>query len=349
MRSMLPSSAIKTTVFTFTTVILFGVLAIAVGNLTLTPSHSYSGLFTDATGVQKGSPVRVAGVDVGRITNTKLHTDGPRRLARVTFTVERDVPIYQAAELELRYENLLGGRYLAIVERPSETVAPAGSTFPVTQTRPALNLTALFNGFQPLFTALNPSQVNALSIRIVRTLQGEGGTIRDLLAQTAALTSSLADRDAVIGRVVNNLSQVLTTLDSRDTSVTQLIQGFTKLMTGLASNKDTISSALPDVAQLLDVSGTFLQDLRAPLHDDVLALGSLAGNVASSKDVLDQVLQRMSDRVNTMTRLGTYGSWFNYLLCGAEANVSVGNQTLSLATPSLQANASDTACSGGTR
>ena len=70
----------------------------------------------------------------------------------------------------------------------------------------------LFNGFRPLFTALNPDDVNKLAYEIIQVLQGEGGTVASLLRRTASLTNTLADRDAVIGRVITNLNSVLATL-----------------------------------------------------------------------------------------------------------------------------------------
>ena len=39
----------------------------------------------------------------------------------------------------------------------------------------------LFNGFQPLFEALSPDDVNQLSGEIIQVLQGEGGTVDSLL------------------------------------------------------------------------------------------------------------------------------------------------------------------------
>ena len=55
-------------------------------------------------------------------------------------------------------------------------VAPIG----LDRTTPALDLTMLFNGFQPLFSALDPKQINALSYEIIQIFQGQGGTVGDL-------------------------------------------------------------------------------------------------------------------------------------------------------------------------
>src|SRR3546814_20306036 len=74
----------------------------------------------------------------------------------------------------------------------------ADSTIPVANTEPALDLTTLFNGFKPLFTALDPDQVNELSMNLVQVLQGEGGTVASLLENTASLTGTMAGRDDLI-------------------------------------------------------------------------------------------------------------------------------------------------------
>ena len=86
--------------------------------------------------------------------------------------------------------------------------AATGQVIPVSRTAPAVDLTALFNGFKPLFQALTPADVNKFALEIIQTLQGEGGTVDSLLTQTASLTNTVADRDAVIGQVIDNLITV---------------------------------------------------------------------------------------------------------------------------------------------
>src|SRR5213078_4445270 len=87
---------------------------------------------------------------------------------------------------------------------------------PLVQTKPALDLTILFGGFQPLLQALSPQDVNRVSYEIIQVFQGEGGTVESLLSHVASLTSSLADKDAVIGSVIDNLTKVLGTVAARD-------------------------------------------------------------------------------------------------------------------------------------
>ena len=58
----------------------------------------------------------------------------------------------------------------------------------------------MIGGFRPLFRALDPDQVNALTGQLIAAFQGQGATINSFLAQTAAVTNTLADRDQLIGR-----------------------------------------------------------------------------------------------------------------------------------------------------
>lgn len=101
----------------------------------------------------------------------------------------------------IRYDNLFGDRYLALEEGAGGlAVLRPGHTIPLARTQPALDLDALIGGFKPLFRALNPEQVNALSEQLLHAFAGQGPTIGSLLAQSAAVTNTLADRDRLIGR-----------------------------------------------------------------------------------------------------------------------------------------------------
>lgn len=340
-----PSSAIKLGVFVAITALAGAVLASVVGNISLVPTRSYSAVFTDALGMYAGNDVRISGVVVGHVQSVEL-VDGRR--AKVTFDVDREVPVFRDARIEARYADVVGNRYLAVVERPGDGARmPEDGTFGVEQTKPALNLTVLFNGFQPLFTALSPRDVNKFSYEIVQTLQGEGGTLAGLMRNTAQLTTTLANKDEVIGRVVENLTTILSTLDKRDRKLTKLIDQFRDLMVGLAGERETINTSLPKMATLLDASSGLLRDVRAPLKDDIKHLGSASAKLAATKGTLDDVLQALPGKLEAINRTASYGSWFHFYLCSADVRLSLLGGTVELNTPvSATANERDTVCEG---
>lgn len=348
-RRPVPATALKLGGFTCVTVAMIAVLAVLIGNISFAPDRTYHALFTDATGVHEGDRVRLAGVEVGRVEGVELvDGDDGSRLAKVTFTVRDEVPVYASAELLLRYENIVGQRYLLIEERPGDRPQlEAGATFPTTQTTPALDLTALFDGFQPLLRALDPDQVNAFSTELVQALQGEAGTYRTLVESAAAITSDLADRDEVIGRVLTNLDTVVGTVADRDDELTALIVQFRNLMAGLATDRDVIDAALPRLADMIDSTSGLLAEVRAPLDADLAELRTVVAALRADREELDGSLARLPRKLRALSRTASYGSWFNYYVCGIDLRLQLLDGLVNLRTPPLPANETDTVCGGG--
>src|SRR5699024_3025876 len=184
------------------------------------------------TMLEEGDDVRIAGVVVGNITGMEIHE---RDRAKVDFTLSGDRTLPANVHLALRFRNMIGQRYLNISREPGpvQPTLPEGTTIGIEKTSPAVDLTALFNGFRPLFTTLRPEDVNALADSLVRVLQGEGGTVASLVRQTGQLTNHLADRDQVIGEVIDNLTGVLQTSNERDVQFQQLVVTTRQLVEGL--------------------------------------------------------------------------------------------------------------------
>ena len=306
---------VKLIAFMVVTSLLTFTLAATIGNFGVGGSTSYHAQFSDVTGLLPGNEVRIAGVKVGKVKSIGLKG----KLADVTLQLDGNRHLTKANLLALRYRNLVGERYVAITEGTgSADSLKEGSTVPLAQTRNALDLTVLFNGFRPLFQALDPKTVNDVSFEIIQTLQGEGGTIDTLLARTASLTSTLADKDAVIGRVVDNLSSVLDTVNNRDADLNALITQLQRLAAGFAEDRKTIGSSIDGIANLTDATAGLLNGIRPGLRGDIVGLRDLAKNLDDNKATIDGVLQRLPDKLNRIIATATYGGWFNFYLCGVD-------------------------------
>src|SRR5262245_14535394 len=157
-------SLVKLVIFFVVTSIATAGLAITIGNVGLGDSNEYKAIFTDATGVEKGDDIRIAGVQVGEVKGMKVLGDGWRAVAEVTFSVDKDQKLARRTQAAIRFRNLVGQRYISLSEGAgSPDQLAGGATIPLTQTQPAFDLTVLFNGFKPLFAALSPQDVNQLA------------------------------------------------------------------------------------------------------------------------------------------------------------------------------------------
>ncbi|WP_408895534.1 MCE family protein [Nocardioides sp. R1-1] len=317
------AAAFKLGVFTLVSVFVTGLLAVIMGNIGFGDRNEFQAVFTNATMLGKGDDVRVAGVNVGEVKKVEHYR---RSQALVTFKVDAGVKLTTASRAEIRFLNLVGDRYMTLLEgtgAEDAKVLADGARIPVERTKPALDLTVLFDGFKPLFAALTPDQVNELSMNLVQVLQGEGGTVRSLLDHTASLTTTLADRDQLIGDVVTNLTQTLKTVDDRHAQLSSLIVELKDWMTDLAKDRDTIGSSLDNISELTIAVADLLRRGRPLLKEDIAALRELSKllNKKENRANLAELLDRMPETMTDQVRTGTYGSWYQYYVCGVAARI----------------------------
>jgi phospholipid/cholesterol/gamma-HCH transport system substrate-binding protein len=355
------AAGVKLLIFTLVSLLVTGLLAVIMGNFGFGDSKTYRAVFSSASMLEKGDDVRVAGVSVGEVRKVEHYH---RTQALVTFRVKADVPLTTTSRAEIRFLNLVGDRYLALEAGdasgaalpesmgvgddpatasgtattvgtvattasgdPAPTGKPLedGDTLPISQTSPALDLTTLFNGFQPLFQALKPDQVNQLSMNLVQVLQGEGGTVQELLARTASLTSTLADRDQLIGQVITNLTGTLDTVNQRHEELNTLVTQLQRWMADLARDRTTIGDSLDDVSDLTVVVADLLRQGRPLVKSDVVKLKKLAEllNQPANQQQVVELLDRLPESMTDQTRTGTYGSWYNYYVCGFSGRITL--------------------------
>lgn len=310
---------VKSLIFIVVTSLATAVLAISIANTGTGDTVGYYARFADVTGLAGGDSVRIAGVKVGQVESIKVVD---HRVARVRFSVERKRHLPASVTASVKYLNLVGQRYLELDRGtgPVDRDLAPGSTIPLDRTAPALDLTELFNGFQPLFQGLAPQDLNKLSWEIVQVLQGEGGTVDGLLSDVGSLTSTLAARDKVVGQVIDNLNTVLTSVNSRQQGFTDLVVTLQQLVSGFSGDRKPLGDAITAMSQLTTTTADLFQRGRAPLRSSIAQLGRLSSNLAANTPAIEDFLHKTPLKMQAIGRIASYGSWLNFYLC--EAKVS---------------------------
>jgi phospholipid/cholesterol/gamma-HCH transport system substrate-binding protein len=327
----LAAPLIKIAVFTAVTVVLTAILGATIANTDFGATSGFTARFTDASGLREGDDVRISGVKVGQVDHIGVAEQGGRTLADVHFGVASSYRLPGLVTATIKYRNLVGQRYLALGTNVADgEPLPPDGMIPPERTQPALNLTVLFNGFKPLFQALNPQQVNQLSYEIIQVFQGEGSTIDSLLTHTASVTAAIADRDKVIGQVIDNLNHVLGTVNSRGPQLSTLVDQAQQLVSGLATQREAIGDAVSALSGLTSVTAGLVRDARPALKDDITHLGRLSANLADSGQLLDTLLKKLPGNVDKFTRTLSYGSWYNYYLCNLSGTIGISSLNITL-------------------
>jgi len=300
------------------------IIVVVFGQIRFDRTNTYSAEFSNASGLRAGQFVRASGVEVGKVKKVDL-VDGDKRI-RVEFAVDRSVQLYQSTTAQIRYQDLIGNRYLEISRgtgENAERALPPGGFIPLSRTQPALDLDALIGGFKPLFRVLDPQKVNSIASSIITVFQGEGGTINDILDQTAQLTDRLAESDQTIGDVIHNLNVVLDTTERHHDQLDSTIDKFEGLITGL---KDRAAPLAEGSAHISNAAGTIadlLSDNRALLRDTVAHLETLATPLDNERGRVGDLVGKVPAAFNVIGRAsGIYGDFFNFYLCDLSLKVN---------------------------
>jgi phospholipid/cholesterol/gamma-HCH transport system substrate-binding protein len=299
----------------FLVVCLLGTFALVTiyGQFRFQRETTYKSLFTTVTGLKNGNFVRIAGVEVGKVKDIAILDDAT---ALVTFSADDSVVLTEGSRAVIRYDDNIGGRYMALEQgAASAKKLPAGGTIPLDRTAPALDLDALIGGFRPLFRALNPDQVNTLSGQLIAAFQGQGPTVGSILDQTAALTNTLADRDALIGQVVVNLNSVLGSLSDRTDKFATAVDSLSQLMHALQGRDEDISNAVAYANAGAATIADLLTQARPPLQKTVHEADRTAAAVLAEHDYFDNLLKSLPDTYRVLGRQALKGDFFSFYLC----------------------------------
>ncbi|MBF6332861.1 MCE family protein [Nocardia transvalensis] len=303
------------------TTVLWNTLARSVAG----PTHSYTATFSDVLGLRVEDDVRMAGVRVGKVTGIALDRDrrSGRHVAKVTFRVQRAQTLYTDTKALVRYQNLIGQRYVALAPGTAADARPlpAGGSIPLERTEPSFDLSGLLNGFQPLFSVLSPEQVNRLSNTLVQALQGDGISLSAFIVQAAELATDFHRRDAILADVITNLGSIMHGLAVRggelETLVAQtrsLIDGLYRQGQSLLRSTEQIAADADGLVGLVDRVQPTLARAQTSVHD---ALTLLLANGAKFEQAAVDVPAMLAD----LGRATQEGAYVNAYPCSVDVSL----------------------------
>ncbi|MEV0294265.1 MCE family protein [Nocardia sp. NPDC050710] len=298
------------------TVVVWNTLARTVDGDT----NTYTATFSDVLGLREGDDVRMAGVRVGKIEKIRLDSKND---AEVTFIVQRDQTIYDDTKALVRYQNLIGQRYVALAPGKAASPAPLknNASIPLERTEPSFDISALLNGFQPLFQVLQPEQVNRLSETFIQALQGDGVSLSAFITQAATLATDFQRRDAILSDVITNLSGVMSGLAKRGDELETLVTQTRSLIGGLYEQGQSLQQSTVQIADatgaLVDMMGKVQPKLQTAQNSTSAALTLLLANGAK----LDNAAVDLPAVLANAGRFSSEGTYANAYLCGLDVSL----------------------------
>lgn len=283
----------------------------------------YNAVFSNVSGLTTGDAVRIAGVEVGKVTKIQVQPDST---VLVTFSVPTDDTLNTSTEATVQYSNLIGDRIIQL-DRPDANMStlPPGGTIPLARTKPALDLDTLLNGFKPLFAGLSPAQTNALSGDLINALQGQNSALTALLQHAGSFTTAVGERQQLVGGVIRNLNAVIGTFDQHRAQVGSLIDELSGLLNGLKGQDTQTLDAAAQINSFASTTSTLLAALRPNLRSDLTQLEKVASGLTESQGTLVAVLNKLPHHYAAIQDTASYGDFFNFFLCGVRVETGSGN------------------------
>jgi phospholipid/cholesterol/gamma-HCH transport system substrate-binding protein len=314
------ATLIKVSIFAVVMLLVAAGLVVVFGQFRFASGNTFHANFAEASRLKAGQDVRIAGVPVGSVKKVKLNPDNS---VDVTFDVNERYQLYTSTRAVVRYQNLVGDRYLEITSGPGELrKLPAGATIVRANTQPALDLDALLGGLKPVLKGLDGKKVNEVSNAVIELLQGQGGALNNLLTSTGAFTTDLAARDQLIGDVINNLNTVLGTVDDKGAQFNASVDQLQQLITGLAEHRDPIAGAIPPLASATNDLTELLQTSRRPVQGVIENLRPFVQRMDERKADVNKVIEPLAENYLRLNALGAYGSFFNIYYCSIRFKIN---------------------------
>jgi phospholipid/cholesterol/gamma-HCH transport system substrate-binding protein len=273
----------------------------------------YSAVFTDVYGLREGDDVRMAGVRVGRVEKVEL--DG--KLAKVSFVLQTEQHLYGNTVASVTYQNIVGQRYLGLSlgKEGAQTLLPPGSIIPAERTEPSFDVTALLNGYEPLFSLLNPHDADNLTKGIIQSLQGDTASLTTLIGQTSTLTETFAGRDQALGDVITNLNKVVGNLSRQNDNFDGVITQTREVVAQLDRRRPELVSSVGSLSRVMGRLSTSANDVYPALREFVDRKPGVARHLMDVEPQVAFFGDNIPLLLKGLARVGNQGAYGNAYVC----------------------------------
>ena len=317
--------------------------------------YEVTATFNNAATLRPTSPVRIAGVNVGEVTDINLDGD----VANVTFTVDDDgLPLHADSQVTIRPRLFLEGNFFLDLQpgSPSAPVIEDDGTIPATQTQTAVqldevlttlqqpdrrNLGTLLKGYGSALVdpptpeediGMDPDVVGQSGAEAINDTFDYGGEAGKSSSQVSE--AILGENPDDLNALIDNTGIVFAKLASRDAELSSLISNFSITTGALAAESDALQSTLAELAPTLEQAepslakfNEVLPPLRAFARELTPGVKELPDTIEAGNPWLTQTIRLLQPN-----ELGGIASD----LAKTQPNLSAGTANLKAFLPQLQ-------------
>lgn len=241
----------------------------------------------DVNNLVDASEVRIAGVEVGRVTGRTLDTDH----ARVELSLQPEAALHEGATVRVGIKELLGSSYVEIIDGTGPPI-PDGSTLPDAAVLPPVEVHDVINALRPETRVALRGVMQSLGAGTA----GRAPEVDQLVAGLGALgreghtaVDAIALQSEDLKALTREATKVLDTLDTGRGQIATMVRDAQQLTRATSGQRPAIEATVRGLPTLLDSARTASADL-AELTGP---LGPVAADLRQAAPDLDRALREL--------------------------------------------------------
>ena len=214
--------------------------------------------FPNAEQLATQADVRIAGVTVGKVLDKSLDPQGNRTVATIAMNT-KFAPVHEDAKAILRQKTILGETYIELTPgTPGSKIVPDGGLLPRGQVVPAVQLSEIFNAFDPK----TRRAFQVWQQELAKAVRNNDQNLNDVLGNLPQFAADATDvlrvvdiEHGAVVRLVQNGGTVFAALGQSQSALRNLITTGETVFATTAANNNAI-------ADTFHVFPTFLTESR---------------------------------------------------------------------------------------
>lgn len=271
--------------------------------------RTYSGDFAQAGGIMSGDQVRVAGINVGEVTGTKLAGNK----VHITMDVDNDVRITDTGTATIKLSTLLGQRFIELTEGEGDKPTPDG-LIPLDRTEVPYDLQQTLEKGVPILAGIDDAQLAASLKGLNKQIKGVPEIAEPTLDALTRMSQVLNNRSDQINQLIKDTRQVTDQVDASQAQLSIIVGQGAQLAGKIAAREQLVTRLLDGLADLMTQSKVLAaqnQDQFGPLMAN---LNTMTQGLEKNRDHLRAMLDILPVTARSMTNLMGDGPYANAYL-----------------------------------
>ncbi|WP_285032737.1 MCE family protein [Mycolicibacterium sp. lyk4-40-TYG-92] len=264
---------------------------------------SYSAYFADSNGIDTGAPVQVSGFQVGAVTGVDL--DGDR--VRITFYVDKNIPLGNRTEAAIKAKSLLGAKVLQITPRGGGHL---DAPITIDRTTPTYELPDALGDLAQTINALNTDRLNESLSMLASTFKDTPPQFKRAVEGVARFSQVLNERDGQLRDLLLNANKSTSVLAQRSDQVVGMIVNTNALLAQLQTQSAALEQISGNISALSRQVSGFVTDNRSQLHGALDKLNGVLAIVDGRKDRIQQSLKLLNTYAMSLGEAVSSGPFF---------------------------------------